>query len=425
VDQETYRLYLEKDWDELTRAGKDGLKQGIDYYYLRMRMGIAFYEQKNYKASQAYFRKALEFNQGDPVASEYLYYAYLFAGQYQQAFILAADFTPSLKEKLISPSCKPMDRLAVEFLYNKNDADDLLADPHEYFSGMPSGYQLVPLDFINQNTMLHHVLSPAITLTHAYTYLNKTNYYYYNDGQTPFGFDRQKVYQHQYYFSPAFTTAWGLTIAPSFHYLKIRFETPYIISGGGGIGPGGGGGNSIQYSDLHLNHYVGGIRLTQFAGRFAFRLGGIYSSMRDKQVTATAGLSWYPMGNQDLYLGTSLNIHNSMTGKANSIDLIPDGVIGFGIASKVWLEFSGSYGNMKRYTEGNGYIVYNGVDWMKYKAMGIVTIPVTQKGSTVYIGSRFAATESRFIPFDHSLGQELNSIVTNSLSIFGGLSWKF
>ena len=94
VDQGTYGLYMEQHWDELIRIWKEGLKQDIDYYYLRMRIGIAYYETKNYKASQAHFRKALEFNQGDPVASEYLYYAYLFAGQTEQASILAKDFSP-------------------------------------------------------------------------------------------------------------------------------------------------------------------------------------------------------------------------------------------------------------------------------------------------------------------------------------------
>ena len=41
VDTNTYNLYLEKDWDELIREGKRALRQDIDYYYLRMRIGIA------------------------------------------------------------------------------------------------------------------------------------------------------------------------------------------------------------------------------------------------------------------------------------------------------------------------------------------------------------------------------------------------
>jgi hypothetical protein len=430
VDQETYNLYMEKKWDEVIRSGKNGLKQDIDYYYLRMRIAIAYYETQNYKASQAHFRKALEFNQGDPVAMEYLYYAYLFAGQTDQAGILAKDFSLSLMEKINSPPGKIVDRLALEYLYNFNVTKDLLADPGKYFSDLPAGYQVVTLNYSNVNAMLHHVFSPGITLTHAYTYLNKTNYYYYNDGLTPFGIDGQKVIQHQYYISPSFTTKQGLSISPSFHYLRSNFQVPYIVSGSGGPGPGGGGGGSIQYSDLFANHFVGGLKLSQSVGRFAINLGGIYSSINDAtQVTGTAGLTWYPLGNLDLYLGTSLNVHNENKDQENSVELIPDFLIGFGIASRVWMEFSGSYGNMKNYTEGNGYIVYNGLDWMIYKAIGTIIIPITPNGSSIYLGTRFAEFKSQFIPrdvsFDASSGQDINSIISNSISIFGGLSWKF
>lgn len=429
VDLETYNLYMQQDWEELIRTGKAGLKQDIDYYYLRMRIAIAYYEINNYKASQVHFIKALKFNEGDPVASEYLYYAYLFAGQTQQAAILAKDFSPSMMEKINPLPGKFVDRIALEYLYNVNDTKDLLSNPDQYFSGLPPGYQLVTINYSNLNAMLHQNFSPGITLTHAYTYLNKTNYYYYNDGLTPFGFDEQKVFQNQYYIAPAFTTKQGLSIAPSFHYLKIRFQVPYIVTGGGGAGPGGGV-SSIQFSDLVSDHFVVGMNLSQALGRFTIRLGGIYSSMNEaSQVTGTAGLTWYPKGNLDLYLGTSLSLHNENTNLNNTVELIPDLLIGFGIASRVWIEFSGSYGNMRNYTEGNGYIVYNGLDWLIYKAIGTIIIPVTPKGSSIFLGTRFAESKSQFTlrdtPFDASSGQDINSIISNSISIFGGLSWKF
>jgi tetratricopeptide (TPR) repeat protein len=162
VDKETYKLYLDKQWDELIRAGRLGLKQDNDYYYLRMRIGIAFYEKKNYKASQIHFRRALELNEGDPVASEYLYFAYLLAGQTQQAEVLAKDFTPYLEEKVNIAADKFADIFSVEYLYNFNDTEDILSNPENYFSGLPYGYQLITLNFSNLNVMLHHELSPGI-----------------------------------------------------------------------------------------------------------------------------------------------------------------------------------------------------------------------------------------------------------------------
>ena len=84
---------------------------------------------------------------------------------------------------------------------------------------------------------------------------------------------------------------------------------------------------------------------------------------------------------------------------------------------------------MRNYTEGNGYIVYNGLDWLIYKAIGTIIIPVTPKGSSIFLVTRFAESKSQFTlrdtPFDASSGQDINSIISNSISIFGGLSWKF
>ncbi|GAI76955.1 unnamed protein product, partial [marine sediment metagenome] len=294
--------------------------------------------------------------------------------------MLAKDFTTYLVEKVNIAADKFADMLSVEYLYNFNDTEDIINDPENYFSGLPYGYQVITRNFSNLNAMLHHVLSPGITLTHAYTYLNKTNYYYYDDGLSRFGIDGQKTVQNQYYISPSFSTKGGLTISPVFHVLRIRFQAPYVVTGGGSPGFGGGSSSYIRYADLITNHFVGGLNLTQYVNRFAIRLGGIYSSINDaSQLTGTAGLTWYPMGNLDLYLGSALNVHSEFIDQETNIELIPDFMLGFGISSKVWMEFSGAYGNMKNYTEGNGYIVYNGLDWMKYKVIGTIVVPVSQK----------------------------------------------
>ncbi len=44
VEDSTYRFYLDGDWWSVISYGEAALKEDIDYYYLRMRMGIAFFE---------------------------------------------------------------------------------------------------------------------------------------------------------------------------------------------------------------------------------------------------------------------------------------------------------------------------------------------------------------------------------------------
>jgi hypothetical protein len=125
-----------------------------------------------------------------------------------------------------------------------------------------------------------------------------------------------------------------------------------------------------------------------------------------------------------MYMGASLNVHFADL-EAGSAGLIPDLILGYGIASRVWIELSGSYGEMKNYTESGGYIVYNGLDWMNYKLIGNIIVPLGRKGTSLYAGARFAEYRNTPISFDPALDPGQNQLIYNSLSIFGGLSWKF
>ena len=71
VDETTFRLYEEKKWDSLIVVGKQALKDDIDYYFLRMRLGIAFYSIKLYNLAIEHFQKALAFNSQNAVTWDY------------------------------------------------------------------------------------------------------------------------------------------------------------------------------------------------------------------------------------------------------------------------------------------------------------------------------------------------------------------
>ena len=60
VDSLSYDLYEKGEWKALIRFGKNAINQGFDYYYLRMRIGIAYYESEKYLLALEHFRKSLE-----------------------------------------------------------------------------------------------------------------------------------------------------------------------------------------------------------------------------------------------------------------------------------------------------------------------------------------------------------------------------
>jgi hypothetical protein len=125
-----------------------------------------------------------------------------------------------------------------------------------------------------------------------------------------------------------------------------------------------------------------------------------------------------------MYLGASLYVHMADLNDGGPV-LLPDLIFGYGIASRVWLEISGTYGEMRNFSQSNGYIVYNGLDWMKYKVLGNIIVPLGKKGSFIYAGTRFAQYENSYIAFTATEPENQYLLTYNSISIFGGISWKF
>jgi len=422
-NSETYRLYLEEQWDSLIILGNAALNQDIDYYYLRIRLGIAFYHQKKYRVSAIHFIRALEMNQGDAVAMEYLYYARLMAGQEAQAGVIRNHFTGELANRLPGEKGKFFKRAGAEYLYAFSDFTQPAEIPGEFYA-LPAGALTVPLHYSNLAISLENQIAPGISLAHSYSYLSRDNYYYINDATGVFYImDKQHVVQHQYYLSPRFTTSSGLTLMPMIHLLSVYYQG--ILPSGGGGYMGGMGSTTVGYvNNLDL---ACGMTMVKNWRRFDLTAGAIYSNLNQaKQFLGRFGIIWYPLGNLNLYAGAAISGQREWSEYSAVSRWIPDMKVGVALAEKVWIEAGGAIGEMHNYLEGNGTIVYNGYsEVMDKKAKLSLLIPVTQKGSLLYLGAQWISGYSAFIPDSELLPGTERLFDVQIFSIYGGISWKF
>lgn len=421
VNSETYRLYLEQKWDSLIVLGKDALKQEIDYYYLRMRVGIALYNKKNYRKAATHFTAALKFNEDDPVALEYLYYSMLFSGESERASLLRKKFRGDLSLRLRAQKGKIIDRLGVEYLFNYGNNDNLFSNPEEIFSAYPSGVQMTTRQFSNLSLSMTNRIVPGVSLLHAYNFLTKENHYYYKDGTSDFYIEDLKVYQHQYYLSPRITTRSGFTIQPLFHLISGQYQVPLENS------PGPQGNRGTTFDFVAYTDYLGGLGLSKGWGCFDLHLDGYYASLNDsEQFQNRTGITWYPAGNLNLYTGGYLNSQYEITSGESATRFVYEMLFGFSVKEKLWFELNAAMGDITNYVEGKGQIVYNSYsDIIEKKVKFSVSIPVTDKGSLFYLGARWTSNRSGYLPVDPVQAYQLNPIIYNAFSIYGGLSWKF
>lgn len=73
VDSVSYALYSSQKWQELVDFGKEAKKNGYDYHYLNLRIGIGYYQLNEFYNAEKYLSKAYKQNKGSDVAAFYLY----------------------------------------------------------------------------------------------------------------------------------------------------------------------------------------------------------------------------------------------------------------------------------------------------------------------------------------------------------------
>lgn len=90
-NNQTYALFQSEQWQELIVVATEALDAEFDFFYLRLRLGIAYYQRERYGAAVTQFYAAQQWNKNDPLSREYLYYSLVFSGRMAEARILEQE----------------------------------------------------------------------------------------------------------------------------------------------------------------------------------------------------------------------------------------------------------------------------------------------------------------------------------------------
>ena len=423
-DSLTYHLYSAGNWKSLKVAGAEALGSDLDYYYLRVRMGIALYKMQNYRASASHFEKALKFNAHDPFALQYLYAAYLESGRNIEAAKLAASYKDIITtvpgatgrfvnsvyaEMGITPNSLPGQNAASlmgkESLYGESD---LISEQKYYHAGI--SLQLSPAISMYTGAA---VLDINKQRRFAYASLNAQGINTFSDTAIDYQFRQTELYV-----SASAALGYGITLTNAFHLMK---GNPPII-------------NSMKENGIYTfreylnpyNHYVLSLSATKAMGNFSLGINGSYArlgSMGNQKQFGTS-ITWYPFGNLKLYNTGSLT--GLLLG--NTKRFIVDEAIGGRILPKIWLEGTFTKGDMSYYNEKNAFVVYNQSETIIYRigANLIYTLSPHLDLSLMY---RFYGRENEYANKKFSMGTGGDILITNNFkynnySFFGGLKWK-
>ncbi len=411
VDQQTYLLYLEKDWDGLIEAGKTALHHDIDFYYLRFRIGIAYYHKGNFLMATHHLQKAFQDNPRDPLLKEYLYFSLAFTNRIREARMVAGTMTGQQRELLDISNPGWIDQL--DFSYNRNFArNDDLTDDFVFDETAANGFQFLSKGHSYFSLNLSHPVSERISIYHGYTHISKTHYIYSRNNGIPTFNPEATSGLNQYYFSMNALLAPGLSLVTAAHAINISYR----------LANAGAGRRSQRASGTE---YLGALSIYQQLPYITLGASGYYAGLNDaSQLQGDLMVALYPLGNLNLYAVSTLSLQAESTDGTQDLQRqVFFQRLGGRLSPTLWLEAFATTGDMQNLMRYDGLVVFNTLDKIT-RQLGIKMTGILAPGLGFSIDYSHFVHESTFSDAN-APGQELNTKEYNSHSITGGLLWNF
>lgn len=416
VENITYSSYILGEWDSLIVFGNKAIESGIDYYYLRVRIGVSYFNKLNFRQAAKHFEKALAFNSQNETNLEYLYFSYIYSHRIADANALIDKFSDAQKRKLNVLKPKIINSVYLEggpILSNnilKNGNKDLDMQANIY------GEADFVDDVFYSHLGLRHNLSNKISLYHAYSNINiaRQKLITIRNIDT---LDNYFTKQNEYYINARFFLTKGLSVTPAFHFINNKFSTIDYVRF-----------DTIAFTDVwntidtNFNSNIFSLSLSYDYSIFNFGVFGSTSKLNNgKQLVTGATVTIYPKGNLGLYSYTSFAYLKDDTENRPIFEQL----VGFQCSKNCWIEASTSLGNMANYNEKNAFIVYNIPDKINYKIGGSLIYSLNEH-IEISLRYNYMQKENPLISYDQpgpGKFKKLKSTYTNN-SIIGGLLWK-
>lgn len=412
VEQTSSQLYFSKNWAELIKYGNKAITYGVDYYYLRFRIGVACYEQKNYRNAAGHFEKALEFNSDDSLSLEYLYYSYVFSGRNNEARALTSMFSTTLRDKIKPPGNKYIESVYAEGGFAPCNLNDKFKNID--INGPANIYGEATITNIMQywHIGLNHQLGNKTSIYQGYSNIKidmarKINT---NNKDT---IDNYSLAQHDYYLSVVHQFK-HFSFSPAFHLINVNFgklNANYDIFNSKYL---------FKKKDTSFVNYATSLSLTKNIGVYTFNLTGGFSQLNGyNQIQTGLSLTYYPVTSANIYGTSSLFYLN----ENNTNRIIAAQKLGIKIIPKLWSEAEITLGNLQNYCENNAFAVFNTGDKIVYKYGLAITSPLLKH---VEFSLRYEcfSRENTYYRTNDLYKIESVNISYKTQTIIGGIKWK-
>lgn len=429
VEDKTYEFYLNKNWDSLIYVGENAIKNRNDYFYLRLRLGVAYFEKHKYFAALMHLEKAYNFNSTDEILLEYLYYAYLYTNRDYDANALSKKFPVALKSKLKIKPYRIFESAYFECgpTFNNNKTKNNKIDYDNTFN--------IYGDFDRKDNSMYyhfgltHKIWNIFKIYHGVSLIEIDGNQQIKISDTTRINNNNKTQQKEYYINSEIALGKGFKITPAVHFINVSYSKyltktdtiQYFAQ------PGWDTIKSVKtiysYNDYiyKLNNSLWSISLSKDYKIFSVSIYVTFSNFSErKQNQFGLSVTTYPFGNLNFYTNSTISFLKQKQGK----NIIFDQLIGKKIFSKLWAETYLTFGNMTNYNEKNAFVIYNLSDKLKFKT-GINLLFYITKHLDFSLRYQYSEKESTYIYYTNYDSFKTEIVNYSNHTIIGGLKWKF
>ncbi|MCC5930542.1 MAG: hypothetical protein JJU28_14945 [Cyclobacteriaceae bacterium] len=419
VDSITYALYKNTSWNELIETSKAAFQSGIDYYYLRMRVGIAYYEKKNYASASHQFEKALEFNSADVVAKEYLYYSYLLSAREMAARRLLKTMPVSLYNKVKNSSRSKLRNLSISVSKQFPATAGTISEFTPPDINGEDGVLVLPNSMVVLQTGLSHYLGASSFLEHNVSFLNRNNFSYSELNNDSYIFEDLNVSQFLYQLSSEIYINNNWYLRPSASYINVRIPYVYQVQLPGRMGAAR---NMIGHFSEHQYSIQMGLGVK--SGILRPEASIAYSKFNNnpylqKNVSITA----FPTGNLNLYLFSRISHQSHINIERQRWIWLQE--LGFKVLDGVWLEIRGVFGEMENFADHGATLAFNDLGILRKQYGLSLRLPFKNASREFSLHYKYAEQENYFYSDRNHLPISGSGITFNHHTLTGSWIWKF
>lgn len=414
ADRVSYELFLQGKWKELIDYSKEVRRQGIDFFYLQARTGIAYYNLKKYRVAGEWFLKAWKNDQSFEWLQEYLYYSLILGERTPEACKLSDSFSQGMKDK-IDFSEKKITRVALEAGYTFNpDYEELKKTSHGQQAGVGDDYgeAFYLKDYHFESFDLSHRISPGISVNHNLTYIGQNRGQQIDwDGKKNF---IAKTHQFQYFVNPNLILGEKIYISPGLSLIwgKLSYASGRII----------GDRRFFEDAAIHYGDLVFSTSVWSHFGNISPGIEYNYANIDNAGFRQySAWLTCYPFSNANFYISPRVYFKNDKN------DGFRYNTTGISAGAKLGpVRFHGQYlnGEMENFIESGGYVVSNFLGISEQKFSGSLYFPTGKKYQLVLRYLNQDVTETYKVYTNMTESNSVNyKYVKHTLT--AGISWNF